>query len=154
MKRSSSQLYVDGIGLGWMGWLSYVVGSLRATSVLITNQSKQANIDDEYSKYRTKSIWKHQNTLPMILGLGSICSIQLVSSFICLTFFFCWRIWVLRLLLHLLLILFLFLPWQWEVPPELKEPAGKEWVRCRSSWCQRWGVGSSSCWWRWWSSRV
>ena len=39
MERSSSQLYVDGIG---MGWLSLVVGSLRAPLVLIRFSSNLA----------------------------------------------------------------------------------------------------------------
>ena len=35
MERSSSQLYVDGWdGMDGVGWLSYVVGSLRAPSVI------------------------------------------------------------------------------------------------------------------------
>ena len=33
MERSSSQLYVN--GWDWIGWLSYILGSLRAPSVLM-----------------------------------------------------------------------------------------------------------------------
>ena len=43
-ERASSTLYVgngDGIGLGWMEWLSEVIGILRAPSVLIIEEKKE-----------------------------------------------------------------------------------------------------------------
>ena len=44
--------------------------------------------------------------------------------------------------------------WQSRWPLPQRGRVDRESTRCQSSWCQRWGASSPSCWWRWWSTQA